>query len=184
MDFFEMMCGNVNDFSPLVYLNEADPFDEPFATDGKPRHWQRRLCVHASVNKRRKKQKPIADFALLTPGSLFLSEKAYKVVGGFLGKFGQLLEVDCDAEPRYWYNVTNLVPCIDFEKSEKLGNSVTKAEFLADAIPSGAQVLKDPRTANTRIYLTAAAREILEKLIADAGLTGLAFFQAGEGQYT
>lgn len=184
MNFFEAMCSGINDFTPLVYASAEDALGEPFATDGKPRHWQKKPCVQPNWNKRRKKQKPIADFGLIAPGGIALSEKAYKAVGEFLGQFGQLLEVDCCGEVRYWYNVTNLVSCIDFDKSEKIEDAVTKAAFLPAAIPTGIQILKDPLTASTRIYLTDAAKEILEKTISDAGLTGLAFFKAGEGRYT
>jgi hypothetical protein len=184
MNFFEAMCSDVNNFSTLVYANTEDAWERPFITDGKPRQWQKRYSVQPNVNKRLKKQKTIADFAALAPGCVVLSQKAYDVVGSFLGQFGQLLELDCVGEVRYWYNVTNLVACVDFEKSEKSGDAVTKAEFLPGSIPADAQIFKDPLTASTRIYLTSAAKEMLEKLIADAGLTGLAFFTAGEGRYT
>jgi hypothetical protein len=42
-------------------------------------------------------------------------------------------------------------------------------------VPSGAAVFKDPRTVGTRMYVNAAAKEKLDALVADAGLTGLEF---------
>ena len=68
----------------------------------------------------------------MVPGALVLNAHAYDVLGPFLSKFGQLLELQTEtgldprefyneAEPgtRYFYNVTHLVPCVDLERSER-----------------------------------------------------------------
>ena len=108
-----------------------------------------------------------------------LNERAKNELADFLLQFGELLEVDCAGEVKYFYNVTNIVSCIDYENSTKRGTAVTKAVFLAQAIPSDAQIFKDPLTANARTYLTSAAKAILEHRIAAAQLTGLEIFEAG-----
>ena len=131
------------------------------------------------VEKRRKKQKPQADIGYLTAGTFFLNDKAKNALADFLLQFGELLEVACENEVKYYYNVTNLISCIDYEKSEKIGQSVIKAFFLPTAIPHDAQVFKDPLTVGTAIYLTTSAKAILEQRIADAQLTGLRIFAAG-----
>jgi hypothetical protein len=179
MEVWEMMCGNVNDFSVLVFANDEDAWAGIFTPDGKPKQWAKRPSVQPFVEKRRKKQKPQADIGYFHPGTFMLNEKARTALADFLLQFGELVEVDCEDEVKYYYNVTNLVSCVDYEGSAKLGTAVTKAVFLADAIPTDAQIFKDPLTVSTRTYLTSAAKAILEQRIADAQLTGLKIFEAG-----
>lgn len=174
-----MMCGNVNDFSVLVDADPADAWAGIFDPDGKPKQWAKRPAVQPFVEKRRKKQKPQADIGYLTPGALILNHKAYDALADFLLEFGELLELDCIGEVKYYYNVTNLISCIDFANSGKIENCVTKAAFLSHAIPKDSQIFKDPLTANARTYLTSAAKTILEQRIAAAQLTGLEIFEAG-----
>lgn len=144
--------------------------------------WASPPRIRKFVDKKPKNNMPQADFGWLLPGTIILSEKAHVVAKEFFLQFGELLLLDCDGEARYFYNVTNIVSCIDFEKSEKssTGKSVLKAEFLQDAIPESAQIFKDPLTAKGRIYLTQAAKDVLEEIIAENELTGLRFFEAGK----
>ncbi len=179
MELWELMCGNVNNFSVLVYANPDDAWTGLFKPDGKPKHWQNRPSVQPFIEKRRKKQKPQADIGYFTAGTFMLNEKAYNALSDFLLQFGELLEVNCENEIKYYYNVTNLFSCIDYENSSKIGSSVTKAEFLQTDIPKDAQIFKDPLTVGSAIYATDVAKAILEKRIADAELTGLDIFEAG-----
>jgi hypothetical protein len=180
MDLWEMRCGNLNDFASLIHVDAADVWQEIFDADGSEKNWPKRPAVQPFVDKRRKKQKPLADISFLTHGTILLNERAYSVLVDFLQPFGQLLEVDCSAGLRYYYNVTRLRNIIDFERSEKLGTAITRAVFKPQAFPVGAEIFKDPLTATTRIYLSDAAKIILEQRIGQANLSGLLIFKAGE----
>jgi hypothetical protein len=175
---WECIAGS-NDFCPYAYNSEDDAASDLFDTNGKPKIWASTPLIKKYVPKKVKDRKPQADFGWLSPGTVILSEKAWATLKEFLLQFGELLLLDCEGEARYFYNITNLVPCIDYEKSEKIETAVIKAKFLQAAIPDSAQIFKDPRTASGRMYLTQAAKDILEKAIAEHGLTGLWFFEAG-----
>lgn len=177
---WEFTSGGTNNFSVYVYANEEDSFAGIFITNGKPIHWETRPYVQAYVDKKKKVQKPQADIGWFVPGTIILNGKAYAVLKDFLLQFGELLEIDCGGEVRYFYNITNIIPCIDFEKSGKIGTAVVKAEFFQDKIPKDAQIFKDPLTVGGRMYLSQAAKDILEKIIADNELTGFLFFEAGK----
>ena len=183
MELWEMMCTDVETWSVYVYTNDDDVIRRVFRPDGKPKSWETRPSIQPYVNKRRKKQKPLADIGHLTVGTFILSEKAHHVLGSLFLQFGQLLEVDCEGETKFYFNVTNLISFIDFEQSSKIGHAVTKPVILPAAIPSGIQIFKDPLTIGTAIYLTTEAKVVLESLIRAEKLTGLAIFKAGEGPY-
>jgi hypothetical protein len=71
--------------------------------------------------------------------------------GGCRTEFGQLLELDVAGSIEYFYNVTNLVECIDPGRSENRSTGVIVKEAFRDgAEPSAPAVFKDPRTAGTR----------------------------------
>ncbi|GLQ94430.1 hypothetical protein GCM10007901_33820 [Dyella acidisoli] len=55
----------------------------------------------------------------MVPEVLVINERAKEAPESFLSKFGQLQELDCEGtgEIRYFYNVTNVVPCADIEHS-------------------------------------------------------------------
>ncbi len=179
---WELTSGGDNNFATLMCENDDDVWNNFFSTNGDLLHWTKVPMVLPVINKKRKKQLPVPDIAWLVPGTIILRPKAYAVLKDFLSKFGQLLELDCAGETNYFYNVTNVVSCIDFDRSGKssTGRSVLKAEFLPEAIPQDAQIFKDPLTASSRICLTQAAKDTLEKIIAENGLTGLRFFEAGK----
>ncbi len=92
-----------------------------------------------------------------------------------------MLELDCQGEIEYFYNVTNLISCIDYEKSEKTGTSVTQETFITKAIPHEACVFKAPETAATSIYLNQAGKEKFEQIASAANLFGARFVEAGKG---
>ncbi len=183
MELWELMCGDLETYSVYVHTHDEDVNRRVFRPDGKPKAWETRPSIQPFVNKRRKKQKPLPDIGHLTVGVLILSEKAYQILGSFLLQFGQLLELDCQDQTKYYFNVTNLISCIDFDRSSKIENAVTKAIFAPASIPKEAQIFKDPLTIGTAIYLTTEAKTKLESLIFDGKLTGLAIFKAGEGPY-
>jgi hypothetical protein len=181
MVIWELFYDGLNEHA--VFVSDEGPGNMlgTFAPNGKPKDWAVPPRIKPFIEKRRKKAKPRADLSYLIAGSITLNEKAYQALKDFLLPFGQLLELNCEGGIEYYYNVTNLVPCIDYERSVKTGTSVIKAVFLPDAVPEAPLIFKDPYTAGTRIYLNQAGKEKFEKLCADAGLFGARFVEAGQG---
>jgi len=171
---WELRCGNVNDFSMIV---PAGPDVSKFDVNGQPLDWMSRPVIeYADSRSRGKKKRPVADVAAIGGGAFVLSPHAKEVLGPFLSQFGQLLEVQTagGAEFRYFYNVTNLVPCVDLAASKKSDwGSLKKEAFDDAAVPRAAAVFKDPNTAAWRMYTNDAGREMLERLASEAALTGL-----------
>ncbi|MGN6527286.1 MAG: hypothetical protein ACTHL8_12945 [Burkholderiaceae bacterium] len=164
----------MDDYSMVVpSLEDA----RKFFAKGEPLDWMSPPVIeYADSRSRGKKKRPVADVATGGAGSLFLSRKAFDVLGPFLSRFGQLLLVQTagGAEFRHFYNVTNLVNCVDVERSEKRETGALKTEVFYDInVPREAAVFKDPTTARYRIYTNDPGRQLLEKLAAEAGLTGL-----------
>ena len=114
-----------------------------------------------------------------------MNEKAYVALKGFLEPFGQFLELDMVDETGigggdqqlYFYNVTNVIPCIDFDRSETEGKKVIRPTFMPGSVPSSAQVFKDPLRKKMDIYLTEPAYAKLNGLIGSAGLRGSTFMR-------
>ena len=70
--------------------------------------------------------------------------------------------------------MTNLVKCVDVERSGKDGTGAIAAEAFYDInVPHEAAVFKDAVTASYRIYTNDPGRDLLEKLAFESGLTGL-----------
>ncbi len=176
-----------NDYTPFLYFNAKDMAEMLFITDGTPKNWPVPPRCRPHVEKKAKNQKPVADLSYISPGTILLSSKAYSALSAFLLPFGQLLEVECmnDAgllgdkvsEPFYFYNVTNIIPCIDYENSEKIETSIQKEAYFPDRVPKDAQIFRDPARLRIQIYLSEAAKEQFAKIIVDAHLSGGKFFQ-------
>jgi hypothetical protein len=130
--------------------------------------------VEFIVESRKKKQKPRADVITFVPGALVLNERAKAALGPFLSQFGQLLEMHCGGETLYFYNVVNLVDCVDAARSEKCESGEIEMEAFDESnVPVEPSVFKDPLTASVRIYVNDAGRRAVERIVAEAGLTGL-----------
>ena len=178
MKIWELRNGLVNDVAMLVSQGDDQDMvsEEQFGGDGSPLAWSDRPVLEVFVDKRRKKPKPRADVSPFIPGALVLNERARNVLGDFLGRFGQLLEVDVEGDAEYFYNVTNVVSCIDtLRSSKRASGAIAKEVFVDSALPRDAAIFKDPRTAPSRIYVNDAGKLDLERLIAEAGITGIAF---------
>lgn len=180
MTVWEFKPGNVNDFAPLVFTSDKDIESGMFDAEGQPLSWKKKPKIEVFVESRKKKAQPLADISALTPGALALNDKAKMALQPFLAQFGQMLEMDCEGQSRWFYNVTNVVSCIDEENSEKRPTgALSKEEFFEDKVPTEAAVFKDPLTAPVKIYVNEAAKAALEALIADADLVGAAFVEPG-----
>ncbi len=181
MQIWDLRIDGVNDYAVLVHAEDDVNFRGLFTTDGKPKHWTTRPKLVAYIEKRKKIAKPRADISYLTSGAIILNEKAHQALRDFLQPFGQFLEVDCNGGIEYFYNVTHLISCIDYEHSEKMGTAVTQEVFLSNAVPDSPLVFKDPYTVRSYIYLNQAGKEKFEQITRDAGLFGARFVEAGKG---
>jgi hypothetical protein len=146
-----------------------------FDLSGAPLHWTERPKLGVFVDKRGKKPKPRADVSPFKPGALVLSEKAYQALGDFLAKFGQLLEVDVEGQTEYYYNVTNVISCLDRERSKIQPFGFVEVAVLRDAaVPKAPAIFKEP-TIQTSIYVNDAGKANLEGRLAEYGVTGMGF---------
>ena len=173
---WELRCAKINSFASLVPVDRADLRAGMFSTKGTVQDWTHRPAVKFFVDPRKKKQPPRANVIHMKMGALVLDAKAKLALGAFLSKFGQLLElhIEGDGETLWFYNVTNIVNCVDEAKSEHDENSMITAEaFDESSVPKAAAVFKDPKMGVIRIYVNDAGRAEIEKLAADAGLTGI-----------
>ena len=177
---WELKAGAVNDFAPLVFASERDAASGMFDVSGAPLAWKKKPKVEVFVEPGRKTPKPQADISALTPGALALDDRAKAALEPFLARFGQFLELDCDGEPRWFYNVTNVVACIDEASStKKPSGAIAKEAFSEDRLPEEASVFKDPLTAAAKLYVNDAAKAELETLVAEARILGAAFVEPG-----
>ncbi len=125
------------------------------------------------VQPRKKVQKPSSDISMFFPGSIVLNQQARAALGGFLSRFGQLLELDLEGQVRYFYNVTNIVDCVDEARTTRTKDgSLKKVAFDLSKVPEEACVFKAPLTSRFQIYVNDAARKLLEQWSRDAKLTG------------
>jgi len=183
MTIWETTNDSIDQVSMLV-ATESDRsnlhFWDQFGGDGSPIHWSWPPRLQPFVDKKRAKQKPRADVSPFRPGSLALNARARDALGDFLGRFGQLLEIDVLGEVEYYYNVTNTLGCIDHDRSEVLpGGFIKRPAFEARSIPAQAAIFKDP-TQPSSIYVNDAAKLELERRVAESGITGMAFKKACE----
>ena len=187
MTMWELRCASINDYSMVVLLDGDDRHAGFFDADGEPQHWDEVPRIGFADSSRKKHKRPPADVSMMQRGVLVLNARAYEVLGPFLSTFGQLLELHSEtgldpryfyneAEPstHYFYNVTNLVSCVDVEHSERneLGR-IRREAFDTSNVPTEAAIFKDPATARSRIYINRAGKAIVDELIASAGLTGI-----------
>jgi hypothetical protein len=187
MTIWELRYTSVNDHAIVVALDNTDVHAKLFRITGQPLHWGKVPRIGLEDRSRKKLKCPPADVSAMVPGALVMNAHAYDVLGPFLSRFGQLLELHTEtgldprefyneAEPgtRYFYNVTHLVPCVDLERSERNDLGHIRLEvFDTTNVPVEAAVFKDPATAKSRIYVIDAGKALIDELVASAGLTGI-----------
>lgn len=177
---WELKSGSVNDYAPLVFASEKDIESGMFDTSGASLSWSKKPEVEVFVEPGKKKRKPLADVSALTPGSLVMNDKAKVALEPLLSRFGQFLEMDCAGESRWFYNVTNVISCIDEARSAKRpSGSIVKEAFFEDRVPVSATVFKDPLTAAAVLYVNEAGKAALEALINEAAIVGMALVEPG-----
>ena len=174
MSVWEIRPGAINDHAPLVVVDEKDAEDRIFVPNGKDKDWMSRPLARFDAKKRGKKTLEPADVSSFYPGVLVLNAKARAAMGGFLSRFGQLLELDIPGGFRYYYNCTTLIECIDLDASQVDEDGILILEAFDDSkVPSEPTVFKDPRTAKIRIYVNDQAKALIEEWTAEAGISGL-----------
>jgi hypothetical protein len=179
MAIWQLRTAPADKFAPLA-PTEAQAMAGTFEARGKPLQWKKKPKVDVFQEPKKKARLPRADVSLLMSGALVLDQKARDALGTFLVQFGQLLELDVAGSVEYFYNVTNLVDCIDPDRSEKRSTGVIVKEAFRDgAEPTAPAVFKDPLTTGTRLYVNSAGKDLLEGLVAGAGITGLEFAEPG-----
>ena len=181
MTIWQLTTGLSDQVASLV-IPEADQTlgaMKRFGGDGSTLTWQQPIRVEANSDGC-KTPKSLGDLAPFLPGGLVLGEKARAALGPFLSQFGQLLELDVDGVPHWFFNVTHLVSCIDRMRSEQRpGGTIGKEAFIDAAVPTEASVFKDPITARARIYVNDGGKLALEESAARAEIQGLRFLRAG-----
>lgn len=181
MTVWEIKTGLSEQVATLV-VPEADQVIgsmKRFGGDGSLLQWPKPLRLEPLVEKR-KARKPLGDVSPFLPGALVLSGQACEALRPFLSKFGQLLELDIEGQTHFFFNATNLVDCIDRERSEQRpGGVVGKEAFIEGAVPMEPAVFKAPATARSRLYVNEAGKLTLESAAAQAGIRGLLFVRAG-----
>lgn len=182
MTIWEITHPRMNDVAPLVRTAEdmQNPhFQKQFGGDGSELQWLKRPKLTIKVQKGRKKQKPRSDVSPFTAPGLVFNGKVRNALGDFLRKFGQVLEIEVDDGVEYYYNVTHVVSCVDESRSEKYPEgSIAKAVFDESKLHAEPMVFIDPLMRGS-IYVNESAKAELERLIQQAGITGMAFEKMG-----
>lgn len=152
-----------------------------FDLSGAPLHWIERPKLGVFVDKGSKKPKPRADISPFKPGALVLSEKAYQALSDFLSHFGQLLEVDVEGHVEYYYNVINIISCLDRAKSKIQPFGFVESTVLNEAaVPKTPTIFKDSAI-QTSIYVNDAGKTLLEERLAEHGVSGMGFRETSVG---
>lgn len=151
-----------------------DPgFRTQFGTGGTPLSWQK--PPHFTIkNEKGGKNKPRADVNTINAPGFVLNARAKEALGDFLMRFGELLEVDVDGAAEYYYNATNVISCLDDQRSNIKAGYVATAVFKQSAIPSAPTLFMDPSVVS-RVFVNTAAKAELDARIAKSGIIGMSF---------
>jgi len=175
MTVWEIRSGDMDRRPVLVAGDKSDVAKGVFDFEGQPKDWMHRPPVELfSRVKAKSKLREPANVMAFMAGTFVLDAKASAAIGGFLSRFGQLLELHCGSETLYAFNCTNVIECVDQNKTrrDEFGTVILEA-FDEAKVPRDASVFKDPSTAAVRIYANDAAKEAIEKLASDAGVSGI-----------
>lgn len=181
MTVWEITNKWANDVGGVTHADdiEFDPvasveFWRQFEGFGSALQWKARPRLTALEYPGRRKHRPRADVSPFTSPGLIVNAKVHDALGEFLSRFGQLLEVDVDGQIEYYYNVTNVLACLDRERSAVEAYYVERPVFHESLIPETPVVFVEPELRG-RIFVNQGAREVLESGIAGSGITGISF---------
>ena len=176
MAIWEIRPGDGQGRPVVVSSDRQDMRDRVFVTDGTPKDWAHRPAVEFYTRAPKGKQREAANLMAFSAGTFVLDAKARAAIGGFLSRFGQLLELhrSPNGETLYMFNCTNVIDCLDLESTRKTEDGRIKLEAIDESrVPSDAAVFKAPQTARVRNYVNDAAKAVIEQWAAEAGLTGI-----------
>ena len=161
----------------LVSSDGQDMDDLVFDTNGVARDWVHRAAVEFYNPAPKSKQREPANLLPFMTGSFVLDAKARAAIGGFLSRFGQLLELhrSGDGEIFYMFNCTNVIDCVDQDGTKRTADGRIELEAIDESkVPEEPTVFKAPQTATVRNYVNDAGKQMLEQWASAAGITGLA----------
>jgi len=177
MAVWEIRPGDMADRPVLVAGDKTDVAKGVFDMDGHAKDWMHRPPVEFFSRSKKRLREP-ANVMPFVAGTVVLDAKARLAIGGFLSRFGQLLELHhgtaTGEEVFYAFNCTNIVACVDQKKTVRDEFGTIQVEAFDDAkVPVEAAVFKDPSTAAVRIYVNDEGKRLLEQWASEAALTGL-----------
>ena len=174
MTVWEIRPGDMLDRPVLVAADKQDVRDRVFVTDGRAKDWAYRPPVELFNRATKKRQRERANVIPFTAGAFVLDAKARAAIGGFLSRFGELLEMHRGGEILYFFNCTNLVDCLDEGRTKRGDEGILILEAIDESkVPAEAAVFKDPKTVRVRNYVNDAGKEVIEQWALEAGITGL-----------
>jgi len=159
-------------FDPDLSESFWQQFDNK--TPGQPLYWRDRPKLAVLPKERRRKLPPRADVSPFTASGLVVNDKIRTYLGDLLAQFGQLLEIDVDGKTEYYYNVTNVVSCLDREQSQFDGPYVEEPVFIERLVPSAPSIFVEPAI-HGRIFVNDAAKIAMEERIATNKISGMDF---------
>ena len=174
MAVWEIRPGDMLDRPVLVAADKQDVRDRVFVTDGRAKDWAHRPPVALFNRATKKRQRERADVMPFMAGAFVLNDKARAAIGGFLSRFGELLELHHGGEILYFFNCTNLIDCLDEGRTHRGEEAILILEAIDESkIPTEPAVFKDPKTARVRNYVNDAGKEVIEQWARETGITGL-----------
>lgn len=176
MTVWLIRTGDMLDRPILAARDKQDVRDRIFITDGRVKDWSYRPAVELvqTAAKKKKEQRERANVMWLVSGSFVLDAKARAAIGGFLSRFGELLELHHGSETLYFFNCTNMIDCLDESRTKRGAGNLLVIEAIDESkVPSEPAVFKDPKTARMRMYVNDAAKEVIDQWTSEAGITGL-----------
>ncbi len=166
--------GDMLDRPVLVAADKQDVRDRVFFTDGRIKDLAYRPPVELYNSAPKKRQRERANVMWLASGSFVLDAKARAALGGFLSRFGELVELHHGGETLYLFNCTNVIDCLDESRTKRgAGNLLVMETIDESKVPSEPAVFKDPKTVRMRIYVNDGAKEVIDQWASEAGITGL-----------
>lgn len=151
-------------------------FWKQFEGFGSPLQWRTKPRLTA-IEHAGRKMRPRADVSPFTAPGLIVNARVRDALGDLLTRFGQLLEVDVDGRAEYYYNVTNVLGCLDREMSRFEAHYVERPVFKERLIPQAPAVFVEPELPG-RIFVNEGAKKALDKSIAENNITGMSFRRA------
>ena len=165
--------GDTLDRPVLVLRDDHDLRDRVFITDGRIKDLAYRPAVELADTAPKKRQRELANVMWLAGGSFVMDAKARAALGGFLSRFGELVELHHGGETLYLFNCTNIIDCLDESRTERDDGLLVIEAIDESKVPSEPAVFKNPKTVRMRIYVNDAAKEVIEQWASEAGITGL-----------